>query len=146
MPSILSKALSLLTGSDSQANTAWLKMPKKRPLKKLTERELINLEAEIGSTLFGPVPKGRRREFFCLDENTWLWHEEWIDKNHKLQSITTRYELQEDRILKVQPGAKYSYVEGDELNNILIAINMYYERVMREIYHVDPYTGHSLDS
>ncbi len=141
MPSILSKALSLLTGSETKVNTDWLKMPKNRPFKTLTERELINLEAEIGAQLFGPVPKGRRREFFCLDAKTWLWHEEWFDDKKKLQSLTTRYEIQAEKILKVQDGARYSYVTGDELINLLTAINMYYERVMREIYQVDPDTG-----
>ena len=55
----------------------WLKMPKNRPLKQLTERDLIRLESEIGAQLFGPLPKGRRREFFCLDASTWIWHEEY---------------------------------------------------------------------
>ncbi len=29
--------------------------------------DLIRHEAKIGGTIFGPVPKGHRREFFCLD-------------------------------------------------------------------------------
>jgi hypothetical protein len=43
-------------------------------------RKLIRREAKIGGTIFGPVPAGHRREFFCLDEHSWVWHEEWIDK------------------------------------------------------------------
>ena len=140
MPSILSRALSLLTGDESDPSQ-WLKLPKKRLLKKLTERELINLEAEIGATLFGTVPKGHRREFFCLDETAWIWHEEWVDEHHKLQTLTTRYEVQQAGILKVQPGPRYTYIEGEELENFGLAVNLYYERVMREIYHRDPDTG-----
>lgn len=138
MPSILSKALSLLTGDDTKVNNDWLKMPKKRAFKQLTERELIRLEAEIGATLFGPLPRGHRREFFCLDATTWIWHEEWVDSSRKLQVATTRYEVQEGGILKVQEGARYSYVEGQELDNLTMAIRMYYERVAREIYHTEP--------
>ena len=44
-------------------------------------RNLIRHEAKIGGILFGLVPEGGRREFFCLDARTWVWHEEWIDEN-----------------------------------------------------------------
>ena len=137
MPSIFSKAVALLTGDETSVD--WLKMPKNRQLKTLTERELINLEAEIGATLFGPIPRGHRREFFCLDANTWIWHEEWMDDaSRRLQTATTRYEVQDNAILKVQEGAHYSYVEGQELENLTMAIRMYYERVAREIYRTEP--------
>ncbi len=138
MPSILSKALSLLTGSEAKVNTDWLKMPANRALKPLTERELIRLEAEIGAKLFGPIPAGHRREFFCLDAKTWIWHEEWVDDTRKLQTATTRYEVQERGILKVQEGARYAYVEGQELENLTMAIRMYYERVARDVYNTNP--------
>lgn len=139
MPSILSQAFRLLVGDPN--DVSWLKMPKDRPLKSLTERQLIKLESEIGSQLFGTVPKGHRREFFCLDERTWIWHEEWIDEAHRLQASTTRYEVHDKGILKVQEGARYSYLEGQELANLNLAIRLYYERVAREIYKIDPNTG-----
>ncbi len=144
MPTLLKKALSLLVGNEAETTAKWLKMPKNRPLKQFTERDLIKLESEIGAQLFGPLPKGRRREFFCLDEHTWIWHEEWIDETRKHCVATTRYEIQDQGILKVQEGARYSYLEGQELKNLTAAINMYYERVAREIYHVDPDTGEPL--
>lgn len=144
MPTLLKKALSLLVGDEAETEAKWLKVPKKRPLKKFTERELIKLESEIGSELFGSLPKGHRREFFCLDETTWIWHEEWLDINRKLRVATTRYEVQDQGILKVQEGARYSYLEGQELDNLMTAITMYYERIAREIYHVDPDTGEPL--
>lgn len=144
MSSILQRALSLLTGEEAQVKNEWLKVPKNRPLKSFTERELIKLESEIGAQLFGPVPKGRRREFFNLDPTTWIWHEEWMDDHRRLQSATTRYEIQEKGILKVQEGARYSYLEGVELENLRTAIHMYYERVCREIYKVDPDSGQRL--
>ena len=107
-------------------------------------RSLIRREAKIGGELFGPIPEGVRREFFCLDEHTWIWHEEWLDQNRKLQSATTRYEVQDAGILKVQAGSRYNYLEGQELTNFMTAINVYYERVMRELYHRDPDTGEKL--
>lgn len=140
MPTLLSKALQLLTGDDTTPTTDWLRMPKQRAFKKYTERDLINLESEIGSALFGPVPKGHRREFFCLDKTTWIWHEEWLDKDD-LQTATTRYEVQEKGILKVQSGPRYSYLEGEELANFAAAVTLYYEKVAREVYKIDPDSG-----
>ena len=142
MATIIQKALKLLVGDD--VSTDWLKMPKRRPLKVLTERELLTLESEVGAKLFGPVPAGHRREFFCLDEHTWIWHEEWLDANKKLATSTIRYEVSDHCVLKIQEGARYSYLEGEELQNFGIAIRMYYEQVAREVYQLDPATGQKL--
>lgn len=136
MSDILKKALSLLTGSP--ADTA-------RPLKKLTERELIELEAEIGGKLFGAIPAGHRREFFCLDEHTWIWHEEWVDENKQRQVTSTRYEIHDNGILKAQDGKIYKFIEGAELRNLVLAIRLYYEEVARGIYKRDPMTGAPLN-
>lgn len=112
--------------------------------KGLTERDLIRMESQIGAKLFGAVPAGHRREFFCLDEHTWVWYEEWLDESKKKQSITTRYEVHENGILKVQDGQPYQVVEGEELRNLVTAIQLYYEQVVRHIYHFDPTTGKPL--
>ncbi len=142
MASVFKKALSLITGVESPVD--FLKVPKGRPLKGMTERELIQLESEIGKQLFGEVPSNHRREFFNLDPHTWIWYEEYIDTAGKKQTTTTRYELQEKGVLKAQEGARYSYIEGEELDNLLLAIQMYYEQVTRKIYRRDPATGQKL--
>ena len=110
----------------------------------LTERELIEIESQIGRYLFGPIPKGHAREFFCLDEHTWVWYEEWKDESGKKQNRTTRFEVHHNGILKVRDGGHYQYLEGDELQNFSTAVRMYYEQVMRGVYSYDPYTGQSL--
>jgi hypothetical protein len=143
MSSVFKKALGLIIG-DSTTDQV-LRMPKNRPLKKFTERELIQLESEIGSKLFGDIPAGHRREFFCLDEATWIWYEEFKDsKTGKLEQRTIRYEIHDTGVLKVQEGARYSFIEGDELKNLLAAATMYYEQVARGVYHRDPRTGQKL--
>lgn len=147
MGSILKKALSLIVGDD--ATVAQLSMPKKqkedRPLKKLTERELLQLESEIGSKLFGDISVGHRREFFCLDETTWIWYEESMNpKTKKIDRMTIRYEVHENGVLKVQEGARYSFIEGEELANLVAATKMYYEQVARNVYSRDPATGQKL--
>lgn len=134
--SFIQKTLSLITGAPLKSS---------RPLRKLTERQLIEWESEIGRDLFGPIPADHRREFFCLDEHTWVWHEEWIDVDTgQRRSTTTRYEIQPNGILKAQDGLNYRYIEGRELENFGLAVRLYYERVAREIYKVDPYTGKNL--
>lgn len=141
--SILKKALSLITGDPAQLLT--MPKDKKRPFKALSERELLQLESEIGSKLFGDVPAGHRREFFCLDEKTWIWYEEWLDpKTNKPDRRTVRYEVHANGILKVQEGARYSFITGAELDNLLAATTMYYEQVMRGVYKIDPATGQKI--
>lgn len=109
-----------------------------------TERELIQRESEIGGRLFGPVPAGHHRQFFNLDPTTWVWYEEWRDEKGKMQHTTTRYELHENGILKVQEGVPYYYIEGQELQNLIAAMRLYYEQVSREVYRHDPLTGRPL--
>lgn len=147
MSDLLKKAYELLVGDDTVAMPSF-SMPKgpKRPLNKLTERELIQLESEIGSTLFGEILAGHERKFFNLDEKTWIWYEEWPDRLGKQLSTTTRYEVQDMGVLKVQEGARYNFLGDGELENFYMATQLYYERVMREIYKYDPQTGLPLAS
>jgi hypothetical protein len=96
-------------------------------------RNLIRHEAKIGGQLFGPVPKGHRREFFCLDEHSWVWHEEWLDANGATQSLTTRYDVRPDGIFKVQNG-QYQPVNKAETKRLIEAARIYRQRVNNELY------------
>lgn len=139
--SIFSKTIKLVTGVEPMS-----KVPTPR-FRKITRRDLIRMESKIGSTVFGPIPASHRREFFCLDEHTWVWYEEWIDEaTGQRREMTTRYEVHPHGVLKVQDGQPYALVEGEELRNLAIATRMYRERVMREIYHRDPVTGQKLSA
>lgn len=139
--SVLKKTLTLLVGNTD--DLSYLRLPKgKIDTKKMSERQLIQRESEIGRQLFGPVPKGHQREFFCLDESTCIWYESYKDKDGKQVSSTTRYEIQGDKVLKAQDGPRYSYLEGAELDNLLQAVRLYYERVMRNVYGKEPKTIH----
>lgn len=138
MRTILTKAKRLVFADDNAAPL--LKLHRKdRPLKRLTERELIQLESQIGATIFGPLPPHvTRREFFNLDEKAWLWHEEIKHPDGRAEELTTRYEVQPRGILKIQPNYQYSYLEGAELENFVLAVQEYYERVARQVYGRDP--------
>jgi hypothetical protein len=136
--SILKKITTLLVGDSTQF--------KKQPLQlafgpKVNERDLLRQESKIGATLFGEVPKGHNREFFCLDESTWIWHEEWKDEKGVEQQSTIRYEIHPNGILKVSDGPRYQFIEGEELENFAKATKLYYEKTAIEIYKRDPRTG-----
>lgn len=96
-------------------------------------RKLMRHEAKIGGELFGPVAPGGRREFFCLDKHTWVWHEEWIDNNGQHQYATTRYDFRPGGIIKSQNG-QYRPVSYHEAVNLRNAMQMYGERVKKELY------------
>lgn len=96
-------------------------------------RKLIRREAQIGGELFGPLPEGHRREFFCLDRHTWVWHEEWTDQDGLKQIKTTRYDVRPDQIIKSQNG-NYAKVGEPEARRLQEAVKIYKQRVGAEIY------------
>lgn len=135
--SFWSQTAKLITGVEPSPKSRFKKA------KKLTHRDLIRMESHIGSQLFGAVPAGHRREFFCLDKDTWVWYEQYM-QNGKVYEVTTRYEIHPHGVLKVQDGQPYAVVEGEELRNLAIATRIYHDRVAREVYNRDPITGASL--
>jgi len=97
-------------------------------------RDLIRQEAKIGGELFGPVAPGARREFFCLDEFTWVWHEEWNDQNGQHHAVTTRYDIRPQGILKAQDGQPYHYISYEEARSFYKAVKLYKKRVQAQLY------------
>lgn len=87
--------------------------------------EAIREEAKVGGRLFGPVPEGTHREFFCLDAYTWVWHEEWVDENGKYQIRTTRYDVRPNGVYKAQDGQPYRPISEAEARNLLNATEKY---------------------
>ncbi len=98
------------------------------------QRNLIRHEAKIGGQLFGPVPKGVRREFFCLDEHSWVWHEEYAGTSGKRRTQTVRYDIRPTGILKSQDGQAYRQVGPQEAKNLYHATHNYYQRIRKDIY------------
>lgn len=97
-------------------------------------RNLIRHEAKIGGQLFGEVPAGHRREFFCLDKHTWVWHEEWTDQQGQYRIMTTRYDVRPTGVLKSQNGSHYQPVYPAEASRLLQTVRLYMGRVNQEIY------------
>src|ERR1035441_5024091 len=78
--------------------------------------DFIREEGKLGGQLFGYVPLNVDRNFFCLDRNTWVWHEEEIDNSGNVKTRLVRYEVQPDRVLKVINGQHY-VLDKDETKN-----------------------------
>lgn len=93
------------------------------------ERTLLRREAVIGGKLFGPLPKGHDRQFFCLDEHTWIWHETWKDAKGQQHGITTKYEIRPSGVIKSQDGQPYQRLSLDEARNLYRAVELYQKRV-----------------
>jgi len=100
----------------------------------ITTRELIQKEAKVGASLFGFVGPKKRREFFMLDDHTWVWYEEWKD-GRGLHRVTTRYEIHGDNVLKIQNDGPAHMVDHDELNNFCQAVEAYHRAVADQVYH-----------
>jgi hypothetical protein len=92
-------------------------------------RTILRKAAQIGGQVFGPVPAGVRREFFCLDEHTWVWHEEWSDANGLHHVRTTRYDVRPHGIFKAQDGQPYQPVSKEEALRLYHAVDAYAQAV-----------------
>lgn len=139
-PSVFRGILSLITGSDMTESPRSMSIGRK--FGQVTERDLITRESIVGGQLFGAVPADHRREFFCLDDTTWIWYEESTDvKTGATQPQTVRYEIHEKGILKAYDGAQYNFIQGDELRNLVLSVNAYYTHVAGQVYDRDPVTG-----
>lgn len=92
-------------------------------------RNMLRDAARMGGEVFGPIPKGVRREFFCLDQHSWVWHEEWTDARGARQVRTTRYDVRPHGIFKVQDGLPYKHVSDEEAQRLYSAVHEYQRRI-----------------
>jgi hypothetical protein len=114
---MLRKLMGLIMPADPQAHNDQIR------------RNFIRDSARMGGTLFGPIPEGTRREFFCLDEHTWVWHEEWTDANGMRQARTTRYDIRPHGIFKAQDGQPYRPLSAMEAHRLYLAAYQYQQNL-----------------
>lgn len=98
------------------------------------KRAILHHLARLGGRVFGPIPDGIRREFFCLDKHTWVWHEEWTDQDGHRRAATTRYDVRPNGILKSQGVSSYQRLSVEEERNFRQAAELYYQQASRELH------------
>ncbi len=94
---------------------------------------VLETEAIMGGKLFGPIKPGHRREFFCLNPHTWVWHEEWLDNSNERHILTTYYHIRKNIILKSHGDQNYQSLTESELQNFLNATKIYIETIPNQI-------------
>lgn len=97
------------------------------------KKAVLHHLARIGGRVFGPIPHGVRREFFCLDRHTWVWHEEWTDQQGHRRAATTRYDVRPSGILKSQGVSSYQRLTHEEERNFRQAVEVYYRQISHEL-------------
>lgn len=97
-------------------------------------KRMLRQEATIGGKLFGRITEGGRREFLCLDERTWIWHEEWRDDRGRLRIVVTRYDVLPHGICKAQDNQPYQYIGEVEARRLYRAIEIYNEAIDTQLY------------
>ncbi len=119
-------------------NSAFAQMSANREEDRIEElrKGLMRHEAKVGGLVFGDVPEGHKRDFFCLDEHTWVWHEEWVDQSGDRHIVSTRYDVRPNGILKSQNGGGYQQLTPTEAFRLRDATKMYRDRVKREVYNL----------
>lgn len=106
-----------------------MRVQKAHDQRQAMHQNILRFEAKVGGTVFGPIPQGHRREFFCLDEHTWVWYEEWKDKDGITRTMTTRYDVRPNGIVKIQDNHPSRYVSAEEGRNLHRAVNEYNRKV-----------------
>jgi hypothetical protein len=94
-------------------------------------QKILRRHAQIGGHVFGPIPKGHDRQFFCLDKYTWVWHESWKDRQGQ-HVVTTRYDVRPNGVFKVQNGGGYQSLSNGEAKNLYEAAELYMHRVTED--------------
>lgn len=103
----------------------------------LTEEDLIKKESrEVGVGIFGELLPNEHREFFMDHEGHWFFYKEITNSSGALQSVTLHYEILPTGILCInsESGIKGEFLEGEHLNNFMIATETYHALVQNNIY------------
>ena len=108
------------------------KLPARNRSEKI-QTEILELEAKIGASIFGPISKHQDRSFFCLNRHTWVWHEQWIDENKKSKSLMTYYHIRSNGIFKSFGNQSYQLLSNEELDNFIKATKQYAEIVPQKL-------------
>ena len=96
-------------------------------------QRLVCQEAKIGGSIFGDLQPNQQRYFFCLDDRTWIWHEQGSEPDFKL---TTKYSFDLNGITKsIDNGQTWQTLSTNETASLLEATRVYHQKVTEKIYN-----------
>ena len=98
------------------------------------EQDLMRRELDATRGMFGALKAGTKRDFFCLDEHTWIWYEEWVDEQGRRRQMTTRYMIRPNEVVKSQNGGAYKRLSDKELLSFQAAIQTYASTITQRLY------------
>lgn len=98
------------------------------------EQDLMRKELEVTRGMFGALKEGTKRDFFCLDEHTWIWYEEWVDEQGRRRQMTTRYMIRPHEVVKSQNGGAYKRLSDKELLSFQAAVQTYANTTKQRLY------------
>lgn len=97
---------------------------------------LLQREGVLGGRIFGPLRNDQERSFFCLNENSWIWHESRFNRaTRQTEKQAIHYEVQAQGITKLVQNGEAILLEGGEFKNFFDAVVVYLRIVERQIYH-----------
>ena len=97
------------------------------------KNDLLKREAKVGAQVFGPIPVGTSREFFCLEKNTWVWSET-NKKDGKYVTNTTKYIIRPTELVKSVNGSSYQKTTLEEARRFKDAVGRYRKIVREDVY------------
>lgn len=108
-------------------------------LEPLTESRLKKDESAIGAKLFGPIRQNEHREFFNEDKENWFFYQSLTHADGVAESITLHYEVLPVGVLRISSDESVpnAFIDGQELNNFILATNMYHDQVLEQIYGLE---------
>lgn len=105
------------------------------PAKPVTLNNLIEEESKIGGTIFGTPEKGVSRRFFLDEHDNWFYTQSTFDSvGRLLDNYTIRYHVQSNGIVKSVDGKHHTLLEGQELQDLLKSVDIYYSKTKKELY------------
>lgn len=117
-----------------------------KPKRRLTLRDLIEMESVVGGKIFGERSSKETVKFYNLDLHNWYFYQEVVDRAGKSQSVTMHYEVHPNVIMRATLGSDrlFEPLTGQERDNFIKATELYYKHVMKQVYGHNPVASKKL--
>lgn len=105
------------------------------PTKPVVLRDLIEEESIIGGTIFGKTERNVSRRFFLDEADNWFFTEATYDLAGRLVgNHVIRYQILDSGVIKSVDGKGHTILQGQELQDLVKAVDIYYQRTKKELY------------